>query len=174
MSQRIIYLFGPSGCGKSTVGEKLAATLGAGGIYLDGDDYHPPGNKEKMAAGIALQDQDRWPWFERIAAVAVEKSATHPLLFVACSALKRAYRERLRELVEEMIGSGSVRFVWLDGSKELIASRIAERQHEYMPASLLDSQFAAFEEPEPDEGVVRVSIDQTPEEIVAKILSALQ
>jgi carbohydrate kinase (thermoresistant glucokinase family) len=173
MGSRVIYLFGPSGCGKSTVGEHLGAALGGSALYLDGDDFHPPGNKEKMGAGIALQDEDRWPWFERIAAVAVEKSGTHRLLFVACSALKRAYRGRLRNLVEDVIGSGTVSFVWLDGSKELIASRIAERQHEYMPASLLDSQFAAFEEPAADEEVVRVSIDQEPGEIVGEIVERL-
>ena len=174
MASRVVYLFGPSGCGKSTVGEHLAAAVGDEGLYLDGDDFHPPGNKEKMGAGIALQDEDRWPWFERIAAVALEKRGDHRLLFVACSALKRAYRDRLRNLVEKQLGQGTVRFVWLDGSKELIASRIADRQHEYMPASLLDSQFAAFEEPDADEGVVQVSIDQKPEEIVAEVLAALE
>ncbi len=172
MTARVVYLFGPSGCGKSTVGEQLAEK--AGGLYLDGDDHHPPENKRKMGAGVPLQDEDRWPWFENIAAVVLEKSREHSLIVVACSALKRVYRDRLRDLVENGIGPGSVKFAWLDGSQELIASRIAEREHEYMPASLLDSQFAAFEEPSAEEGVIRVSIDQSPEEIVSQILHELR
>ncbi len=168
----VVYLMGVSGCGKSTVGELLAEN--AEGLYLDGDDYHPPENKRKMGAGVPLRDKDRWPWFENIAAAVVEKSCGHSLIFVACSALKRVYRERLRDLVENEIGPGSVTFAWLDGSQELIASRIDGREHEYMPASLLDSQFAAFEEPSAEEGVIRVSIDQSPEEIVSQILRALR
>ena len=163
----IIYLFGPSGCGKSTVGENLAAKCSS--VYLDGDDYHPPANKEKMGAGIALQDEDRWPWFDGLKSVADETMQVSQPVFVACSALKRAYRDYLRKGCEDRVG-----FVWLDGSKELIASRIADRQHEYMPASLLDSQFAAFEEPVDDEGVIRVSIDQSPDEIADDILAALK
>ena len=164
----IVYLMGVSGCGKSTVGEGLAVAA-AGGIYLDGDDFHPPANKEKMGAGIALEDEDRWPWFDILKAVATEKSQANDPVFIACSALKRAYRDYLRKDDPQ-----NVSFVWLDGSRELIDFRLADREHEYMPASLLDSQFAALEEPTADEGVVRVSIDQAPGEIVDEILTSLK
>ena len=164
----IVYLMGVSGCGKSTVGEGLAAAIESG-IYLDGDDFHPPANKQKMGSGVALNDDDRWPWFDILKSVATEKSQTNDPVFIACSALKRAYRDCLRKDDPD-----AVRFVWLDGSRELIDSRLTDRQHEYMPASLLDSQFAALEEPTADEGAVRVSIDQTPEEIVASVLVALK
>ncbi len=163
----IVYLMGVSGCGKSTVGEGLAAAS-EGGLYLDGDDFHPPANKQKMAAGIALEDDDRWPWFDALKTVTTEKSQTNDPVFIACSALKRAYRDYLRNDDQE-----NVSFVWLDGSRELIDSRLTDRQHEYMPASLLDSQFAALEQPTPDESVVRVSIDQSPEEVVDEILKRL-
>jgi len=159
----IVYLMGVSGCGKSTVGEGLAVAID-GAIYLDGDDFHPPANKQKMGAGIALGDDDRWPWFDVLKAVAAEKSQSHDPVFIACSALKRAYRDYLRKDDPE-----NVRFVWLDGSRELIDARLADRQHEYMPASLLDSQFAALEKPSDDEGVLRVSVDQDPGAIVAEI-----
>ena len=168
MSQRIVYLMGVSGCGKSTVGEGLAAAVD-GAIYLDGDDFHPPANKQKMGAGIALGDDDRWPWFDVLKKLAAEKSQQHDPVFIACSALKRAYRDYLKKDNPE-----NVSFVWLDGSRELIDARLADRQHEYMPASLLDSQFAALEKPTADESVVRVEIDQQPTEIVANILDALE
>ena len=164
----IVYLMGVSGCGKSTVGEGLVAAS-EGGLYLDGDDFHPAANKRKMGAGIALDDDDRWPWFDILKNVATEESRTNDPVFIACSALKRAYRDYLRKDDPE-----NVSFVWLDGSRELIDSRLADREHEYMPASLLDSQFAALEQPTPDECVVRVSIDQTPEEIVEEILTSLK
>jgi len=167
----IVYLVGPSGCGKTTVGKLLAAK--GGGLYLDGDDFHPPGNKEKMGAGVPLEDEDRRPWLAAIATTAVEKSRAQAPVFVACSALKRAYRDCLRDLVEAHSGKGSVRFVWLDGRKELIASRIAGRRHAYMPPSLLDSQFATFEPPTVDEGAIRVGIAAEPEAIADEILARL-
>ncbi len=151
---------GVSGCGKTTVGEMLAERTG--GVFLDGDSLHPPENKAKMGKGTPLTDEDRWPWFDRIRA-AVDEAEKEPV-FVACSALKRAYRDYLRK------GIPGVRVVYMKGSYDLIHSRIADRVHEYMPASLLESQFKTLEEPVPDEGVLEVGIGGEPGEIVERIL----
>lgn len=166
MSQRPelrIIIMGVSGCGKSSVGEGLAARLGL--TYRDGDDLHPPQNVEKMRVGIPLTDTDRWPWLDRVAQVL----ATEAPVIVGCSALKRAYRDRLRAGA-----GGPVQFLHLTGSRDLIASRMAARTGHYMPPSLLDSQFAALEVPGPDEALA-IDIDQPLEAIVtaaAKGLSA--
>jgi gluconokinase len=137
---------GVSGSGKNTVGEPLAQRLGW--KFIDGDDYHPPGNVKKMAAGIPLQDADRWPWLERLnAALRKEKQAV-----VACSALKEAYRQRL------LAGIDDHAIVYLRGGFDLIRERVARRKHRYMPASLLQSQFDALEPPR-DAIEVDVSFD---------------
>lgn len=129
---------GVSGCGKSTVGQALAAAVGW--PFFDADDFHPPANVAKMAAGLPLDDTDRWPWLDRIAGElrAVLERGGHGVL--ACSALREAYRERLRR-------AGDVRFVHLAGDQATIAARIAQRSHKYMPPSLLPSQFATLEPP---------------------------
>mmetsp|Transcript_23762 Transcript_23762/g.56110 ORF Transcript_23762/g.56110 Transcript_23762/m.56110 type:complete len:197 (-) Transcript_23762:159-749(-) len=161
----IIYLMGVSGCGKTTIGLKLAEQLG--GIFLDGDDYHPPQNKQKMASGRPLEDNDRWPWFQSIKHEINLKQPDYPAVIVACSALKVAYRDRLRDGLPQAI------FVYLKGSKELIANRLRSRVHEYMPSTLLDSQFETLEEPteEEEEGVLVVSIDDhNADQIVSEIL----
>lgn len=157
-----IVIMGVSGCGKSSVGEGLSARLGI--PYRDGDDLHPPLNVEKMRAGIPLTDQDRWPWLDRVADVL---AADAPVI-VGCSALRRAYRDRLRAGA-----GGMVHFVHLAGSHALIAGRMAARTGHYMPPSLLDSQFAALEAPGPDEALT-VSIDQTLTGIVDAIATHLQ
>ena len=134
----IVVLMGVCGSGKNTVGEALAAALGW--PFHDADGFHPPANVAKMAAGTPLTDDDRWPWLDRIAAEMrrVDDAGRHAVL--ACSALKDAYRERIAR-------AGDVRFVYLRGDYATIAGRLAARQHAYMPASLLESQFAALEEP---------------------------
>jgi carbohydrate kinase (thermoresistant glucokinase family) len=134
----IVVLMGVCGSGKTTVGEALAAALGW--PFHDADGFHPPANVAKMAAGTPLTDDDRWPWLDRIAAEMrrVDDAGRHAVL--ACSALKDAYRERIAR-------AGDVRFVYLRGDYATIAGRLAARQHAYMPASLLESQFAALEEP---------------------------
>jgi len=134
----ILVVMGVSGCGKSTIGQALAASLGW--PFLDADDFHPPANVEKMAAGQPLADADRWPWLDRIADElrAVLARGGHAVL--ACSALREAYRARLRR-------AGDVRFVHLQGDQATIAARLALRQHKYMPPSLLPSQFATLEPP---------------------------
>ena len=134
----ILVLMGVSGCGKTTVGEALAHALGW--PFFDADDFHPEGNVAKMASGQALTDADRWPWLDRIADEMRRVLARGGHAVLACSALKQAYRSRLQR-------AGDVRIVFLEGDQATIAARLADRQHKYMPASLLASQFAALEEP---------------------------
>lgn len=147
---------GVSGCGKSSVGEGLAAALGL--RYIDGDDLHPAANVAKMRAGTPLTDEDREPWLDRVA----ETLRTADCI-VGCSALKRRYRDRIRQ-------AGDVQFLHLTGSREVIAARMAARKGHYMPTSLLDSQFAALEPPGPDEAIT-IDIDQPLPDIIAKALS---
>jgi carbohydrate kinase (thermoresistant glucokinase family) len=163
---RIIIAMGVSSSGKSTIGKAIARHLHV--PFLDGDGYHPDANKEKMRAGIPLVDEDRWPWLESLARALHEAADQKGAAVGACSALKRAYREFLAEKAGEPI-----LFVFLDGSKELIAERIAARQHEYMPASLLDSQFATLEVPAPDENVLRVPVDDPVETIASRVVKEL-
>jgi gluconokinase len=131
----IVVLMGVSGSGKTTIGELVAKRLGW--RFIEGDDYHPPENVTKMSAGIPLDDNDRWPWLDALnKRLKSERNAV-----VTCSALKESYRRRL------LAGLDQPRLVYLFGDKALIASRLAKRKHRYMPASLLDSQFAALEPP---------------------------
>jgi carbohydrate kinase (thermoresistant glucokinase family) len=161
----VLVLMGVSGCGKSTVGKLLAQQLG--GRYEEGDSFHPESNVEKMRAGHPLTDEDRGPWLEAIATEIDRIRAEGAHIVLGCSALKRRYRDVIAG------GRADVRIVYLKGSRELIGERIARRKHHYMPASLLDSQFAALEEPTPDEHAITVSVAPEPEEIVADILSKL-
>ena len=147
----IVVVMGVSGCGKSTVGAALAAALGW--PFIEADDLHPPANVAKMAAGTPLTDEDRSPWLDRIVAELRRACAERGSAVLACSALKQAYRDRLAQ-------AGAVRFVHLRGDRETIASRLAARRHRYMPASLLDSQFATLERPRDAIDVdVRMSVD---------------
>ena len=160
MTRRLVIM-GVSGCGKSSAGAGLAARMGLN--YRDGDDLHPPENVAKMRAGMPLTDGDRWPWLDRVGQVLLAEAP----VIVGCSALKRAYRDRIRTAA-----GGPVTFVHLAGSQEVIAARMALRQGHYMPLSLLDSQFAALEPPAAEEAIT-VSIDQPLEAIVADILRQL-
>jgi len=161
-----LVLMGVSGCGKSTVGEGLAAHLGW--RFVEGDRLHPPENVAKMAAGQPLDDADRAGWLATLADLLADAARTGQGLVVSCSALKRAYRDRLRE------GDTQALFVHLDGSRDLIAARIAARTHMYMPASLLESQFAALQAPEPDEQALSLSVQQPPAELIQRIELHLQ
>ncbi|MDR7126127.1 gluconokinase [Pseudotabrizicola sp. 4114] len=161
MSLRVIIM-GVAGCGKSSVGEGVSAVLGI--PYLDGDDLHPAANVAKMRAGTPLTDADRWPWLDLVAQALADQA---PVL-IGCSALKRVYRDRIRAGA-----AGKVSFVYLDGSRDLIAGRMAQRRGHYMPLSLLDSQFAALEVPGPDEAFA-VPIDQPLEAIVTAITGHLR
>jgi len=161
----VVVVMGVSGCGKSTIASMLAHRLNW--IYEDGDWFHPQSNVRKMHAGEPLTDEDRWPWLHGIAAWidATRRVGNHGT--VACSALKRAYRDIL-------VGERTdVRIVYLKGEQDLIARRLAARDGHFMPPSLLDSQFAALEEPQPDEHPIVVSIVPHPREIVEEIVKRL-
>lgn len=153
-----LAIMGVSGSGKTTSGKAIARELGL--PFIDGDDLHPPENKKKMAAGTALTDADRAPWLEIVG----EKLAAYESgLVIVCSALKRSYRDRIRSARPDTA------FIFLDGSPELIASRIAHRDHEFMPSSLLASQFKTLEPLEEDEEHLRVSIEHSPAEIAERV-----
>ncbi len=160
---RLLVVMGVAGCGKSTIGLALAEAVG--GAFLDGDAFHPEANIEKMARGEPLSDEDRWPWLARFAR---EIAARPGVVVGGCSALRRAYRERIAAEANE-----PVLFVHLAGSPALIAGRMQLRQGHFMPTSLLDSQFAALEVPGADERAISVDIDGTSQAIVASILSRL-
>lgn len=154
----IVVVMGVSGAGKSTIGEALAGRLGV--PFLDADAFHPPQNVAKMASGTALTDADRAPWLARLN----RELRQRPDAVLACSALKAAYRLVLAE------GLRDCRFVHLRGSANLIRARLAQRSHRYMPASLLESQFAALE---PPTDAIDVDIARCPEACVAEIVRAL-
>ena len=165
MDHSIVLVMGVSGSGKTTVGAMLAGQLGW--RYAEADAFHPAANIEKMAAGHPLTDEDRGPWLAAIAQwIDIELAAGRPAV-VTCSALKRAYREQLRG------GRPQVQIVYLQGSRELIATRLQARHGHFFTAAMLDSQFADLEEPTPDEGALIVSIVGAPKEIVDDILAAL-
>ena len=153
---RPVVVMGVSGSGKTTVGAALADALGL--RFVDGDALHPAANVAKMAAGIPLDDADRAPWLDAVGAVL----AAGPVV-VACSALKRVYRDRLRAAAPDLD------LVFLDGSRELLASRMAARPGHFMPASLLDSQLATLEPPTADEHPVTVDVAPAVSEIVATL-----
>ena len=153
---RPVVVMGVSGSGKTTVGAALADALGM--EFVDGDSLHPEANVAKMAAGIPLDDADRAPWLDAIGAVL----AAGPVV-VACSALKRAYRDRLRA------AAPALQLVFLDGDRDVLAERMAARPGHFMPASLLDSQLATLERPGPDERALTVDIDEPVAMIVAEL-----
>ena len=157
-----IVIMGVSGCGKTTVAKELAGRLGW--IFSDADRFHPASNVEKMRSGTPLTDDDRRPWLQAIAAEIDQQRAAHKRIVIACSALKRDYRTIL-------IGERTdVRLIYLKGSRDLILSRLAPRKDHYFPASLLDSQFAALEEPDATEHALVVTIDKDVDAIVDEIV----
>ena len=161
----VLVLMGVSGCGKTTVAQILAERLHW--AFEEGDALHPQANVDKMAAGHPLDDADRAPWLAKVADWVDARLDAGQSGVITCSALKHAYRELI-----DRRGQG-VEFVWLHGSRELIASRLATRHGHFMPTSLLDSQFAALEEPAADEPVLRVEIGASPEIIAANVIDAL-
>jgi gluconokinase len=162
-----LVVMGVSGSGKTTIAALLAQELGW--RFEDGDWFHPKENVNKMESGTPLTDTDRQPWLEAIAAWIDDLSAKGAHGVVACSALKRRYRDILGRA-----GHGTVRFVYLKGDKALIAKRITARHGHFMPPALLESQFATLQEPSADEHPITVSIAGTPREIVNNILAALR
>jgi carbohydrate kinase (thermoresistant glucokinase family) len=153
---------GVSGCGKSTVGAALARRLGW--RFLDADDFHPAANVAKMRAGVPLTDEDRWPWLDRIAGELHALSAAAVDAVLACSALRQAYRDRLGP-------AAALRFVHLRGDAPTIERRLAARQHRYMPATLLASQFATLE---PPAGAVEVDVRDSVAAQVDAVVAALR
>ncbi len=163
MPLRLIVM-GVSGCGKSTMASALGERLGLD--MVDGDDLHLPESVAKMRSGIALQDADRWPWLDRIGHYLAQ--AQEPGRVVACSALKRMYRDRIREQ------AGDVCFVFLDGDFDLIEQRMRQRVGHYMQPGLLDSQFRTLEKPQADEtDVIRLPITEPVQDMVVQALNAL-
>jgi gluconokinase len=157
-----IVIMGVTGAGKSTVGSLLAEKLDRS--LVEGDSLHPPANIEKMSHGTPLNDDDRLPWLRAIAArIDVARETRQPIV-VTCSALKRSYRAILTD------GHDDVGFIYLKGSKDLIAGRLAARKGHFMPPQLLDSQMAALQEPGPDEPSTVIAIDRSPEDIVEAIV----
>jgi gluconokinase len=162
---KVVIVMGVSGSGKSTVGALLAARLRW--EFEDADWFHPKANIDKMHCGIPLTDEDRWPWLAAVAAWIDKTRCSGGHDVIACSALKRRYRDVL------IGGRRDVRLVYLKGDEALIARRIATRHEHFMPPGLLHSQFEALEEPSPDENPIIVSIEPQPREIVTQISSTL-
>jgi gluconokinase len=165
MNPGVIVVMGVAGSGKSTIAADLARRLGW--RFAEGDAFHPPANVAKMREGVALGDADRWPWLDAIAAWIADTRAPGERCVVACSALKRTYRERLAA------GRDDVRFVYLQGAYDLVARRMAARSGHYMPLALLRSQFDTLEEPGSDENPVVLSIERPPEELAHRIVEVL-
>jgi carbohydrate kinase (thermoresistant glucokinase family) len=162
----IVVVMGVSGSGKTTIAAGVARQQGW--ILLEGDSFHPPANIAKMKAGTPLTDEDRWPWLRGIAAKGDALLAAGQSAVVACSALKRAYRDIL------LGGRPDTVLVYLRGSKELILERMKGRKDHFMPPALLDSQFATLQEPEPDEHAIVVDIGGPAESVVAETIRQLK
>ena len=165
MSEPVVLTMGVSGCGKTTISLLLAERTRW--PFVDADEMHPIANIEKMKSGIPLTDEDRWPWLEQVAAWIAERYAAGEPGVVACSALKRAYRDLLRQADPDL------RVVYLEGERDLLEKRLARRHGHFFPRQLLEAQLADLEEPTADEIPIVVSIGQSPEEAVESILAAL-
>ncbi len=162
MTIKVVVLMGVSGSGKTTVGRGFAEATGW--TFEEGDRWHPPANVEKMRRGEPLDDDDRRPWLDALAKAIGEWIADDRPTILACSALKQAYRERLSG------GRTEVAFAYLKGTQDLVGSRVAARRHEYMPSTLLPSQFAALEEPT---GAIVLDIYKAPAELVRTLREAV-
>ena len=163
---RILIVMGVSSSGKTVVGKAIARRLHA--PFLDGDDYHPAANKEKMRAGIPLTDADRWPWLSALAHALHDAAETKGVAAGACSALKRSYRDYLLKEAGE-----AILFVYLEGSQALITQRATARLHEYMPASMVASQFATLEAPAADENALAVPVTLSVEAIAERVVKSV-
>ncbi len=161
-----VIAMGVSGCGKSTIGEGIAKGLNA--AFKDGDELHPQSNIDRMSQGIALTDEDRWPWLDTIRDYASDHITNGQSIVVACSALKASYRQRLTANIPKAY------FVFLKGSPELILERQSQRAGHFMPASLIDSQFATLESPENEANVATLNIENPIDEVIAHGVAILQ
>jgi gluconokinase len=163
MNRGLFVVMGVSGSGKTAIGAALARSLGV--EFVEGDDFHSAENVKRMASGIPLTDEDRAQWLRALALRLREAKDAGAGLVMSCSALKRSYRDVLRG------GAGEVQFIFLKGARALIAERLAGRRGHYMPAALLESQFAILEKPSPDEGAWLCDITQSPEDLVAALVA---
>jgi gluconokinase len=159
----VLLLMGVSGCGKTTTGQRLARRLGW--TFRDADTFHPEANVAKMSSGLPLTDDDRWPWLDSIGAWIDVQRSTKTSVVVTCSALKRIYRLRLLHNRPEM------QLIYLKGTQPLIADRMSRRRNHFMPTALLDSQFAALEEPRGAERPLVINIAMSPPRVVERILT---
>jgi gluconokinase len=164
---RAIIVMGVSGSGKSTLGGALARALEC--EFLEGDQFHSPQAVARMARGIPLTDEDRWPWLERLGQAIGAKVAAEGIVVAACSALRRVYRERLRKAI-----TAPVSFVLMDADRDELMRRMTERTGHYMPPSLLDSQINTLERPDPDEGILTLDARQPVASLCAQTLTWLQ
>jgi gluconokinase len=162
---QFVVVMGVSGSGKTTLARGIAQRMGWD--FLEGDDLHPPGNVDKMAAGTPLTDDDRWPWLEAIGAWIDDRVETGTSAAVTCSALRRTYRDLLRT------GRPGVRFCHVTGDAGLIAERVGHRRGHYMPPSLLPSQLATLEPLAADEPGITVSGAGSADEVLAEALRSL-
>jgi gluconokinase len=156
----VVIIFGVSGAGKTTVGELLARKLDW--HFYEADDFHSQANIEKMSRGVPLTDKDRWPWLENLRELIKRCVAANENAVLACSALKRVYRERLRV-------SDYVKLVFLRGDYALVAEQLRHRRGHFMNPTLLRSQFADLEEPQPDEDALTIELGRTQQELVGEI-----
>ena len=162
----LIVVMGVAGSGKTTIASGLAEKLGV--PFVEGDSLHPAANVKKMSSGMPLTDEDRWPWLKAIGErMEVERLTGHGVV-VSCSALKHTYRDCLRTEVH-----GKVRFILLDGSRELISDRMKKRKGHFMPPALLDSQFATLQKPDADEHAVVLDISRTVPELLSQAAAAI-
>jgi gluconokinase len=155
-----VIIFGVSGAGKTTVGKLLSRQLGW--RFVEADDFHPAANIEKMRSGHPLTDGDRWPWLDRLRQQIEQLRSARENAVLACSALKRAYRDRLRV-------NDEVKFVFLRGDDALVEKQLRSRHGHFMDANLLQSQFDDLEEPQPDENVLTIELGRPPEDIADRI-----
>lgn len=162
---RHVVVMGVSGSGKTTVAHGIAAATGL--LFAEADDFHSRSNVDKMSAGIPLDDDDRWPWLHDLAAWMADRAAEGRSTVIACSALKRAYRDVLAD------GPPTLDFVHLDGSAEVIRERMTARSGHYMPSSLLDSQIATLEPLQSDESGIALDVSLPPEELVTRAVRGL-
>lgn len=156
---------GVCGSGKTTLGKRLAKRLGW--TFIEGDRLHPPANVAKMSSGQPLDDADRWPWLDAVAAAIAHEQRHGRQAVAACSALRKSYRERLTS------GAGPLLFVHLDGAPSLLSGRMAARRGHYMPAGLLASQLSTLEPPEADENGLTLDAGLAPNVLVEHICAAL-